>query len=208
MDGLVSFFTWLLSPETLNAYSTFVIAIFTIVLAWVGYCQARLIRKSIDLARAEYISTHRPRIVLREANLIAETIHYTLVNLGGTQATIIQSWIFAEFIEDGTRWRPLWPAADDASISTQLTFIGGQSRDLQFALPDEISFAIKWPEAMRIGTERGPSVIGKIYFAGALVYEDSMGMKRRSIFRRRWDPHSLNFVRLTPEQERDYEYAD
>jgi hypothetical protein len=177
------------------------------VLAWVSYCQARLIRKSLDLARAEYISANRPRIVLRDVYLIAETIHYTLVNLGGTPATIIKSWIFVEFVEDGTRWRPLWPVTDDWNAN-RLHFVGGESKALQYALPDNISFGIGWPEATRIGNESGPAPIGKIYFVGALVYEDDLSVTRRSIFRRCWNQSSITFVRLNPEEERDYEYAD
>jgi hypothetical protein len=199
---------WHQAAEETIAYYTKWLMFFTAVLALatvgLGYGTVRQLR----LARAEYISTHRPRIVLREANLIAETIHYTLVNLGGTPATIVESRIFAEFVEDRTRWRPLWPAADGEAISTRLTFIGGESRDLQCALSPGVSFAISYPAATRIGVENRGGLTGKVYFVGALIYEDGLGMKRRSIFRRRWDDASLTFVRLPPEQERDHEYAD
>jgi hypothetical protein len=197
-------------PDNSGWWFNFLLVVFTGGLLVVGAAQGYLIFGTLGLARQEFISANRPRIILRDVYLIAGTIHYTLVNLGGTRATIIKSWVFAEFVEDGTRWRPLWPAADaeDIANSARLTFAGGQSKELQYALPDGISFAIKFPMTRRIGIDDKPAVHGEIYFVGALTYEDDLGMKRRSIFRRRWDDTSLTFVRLTPEQERDHEYAD
>ncbi len=186
-----------------TAFATFWIGIFTVVLALVSRKQAQLTRQSIELARQEFISTNRPCIILRDVHLIAETIHYTLVNLGGTPGTIITTWVFTEFVEEQNRFRPLWPTADDGDVR-RLRFVGGESKDLQYALPDEMSFIIKWPK----GIENRLANPGSVYFAGALVYEDDLGMKRRSRFRRRWDPKSLTFVRLSPEEERDHEYAD
>jgi hypothetical protein len=194
------------SEEALAYYTKwlmFFTAVLAVATAGLGYVTTR----QLHLARAEYISTHRPRIVLRDVYLIADTIHYTLVNLGGTPATIIQSCISDEFVEDGMRWKPLWPAAFEGP-TTRLTFSGGESRDLQHPLTSGVGFAIRFPDSLRIGIENRPGVTGKVYFIGALIYEDSLGMKRRSIFRRRWNPDSLTFVRLTPEQERDHEYAD
>jgi hypothetical protein len=65
LNWLYAIIDWLRDPNILTAISTLIIALFTIVLAWVGYRQARLIRKSIDLARAEFISSHRLRCHLR-----------------------------------------------------------------------------------------------------------------------------------------------
>jgi hypothetical protein len=197
---------WLGETNNLTAASTVVIAVFTIVLALVGYTQARLIRRSIDLARTEYVSTHRPRIILRDVHLIGEEILYMLVNVGDTPAIIVESWIFAEFVEDRTRLRPLRSFGHDDL--GRLTFGAGQARDLTYKLPDEISFAIKFPASRRIGIEGQPPVFGERYFVGALVYTDDLGVRRRSIFRRRWNDDSLTFVRLRLDEERDHEYAD
>ena len=194
-------------PEEALARYTRWLTIFTAVLAFATVGLGIVTVVQFRLARAEYISANRPRIVLRDVHLIAETIHYTLVNLGGTSATIIKSWIFTEFVEKQTRFRPLWPAADDGN-PTRLRFDGGESKDLQYALPNETSFAIKYPYAVEIAIEDKPGFFGKIYFVGALIYEDDLGMKRRGRFRRLWNPNSLTFVRLTPEEERDHEYAD
>lgn len=195
------------ATEEAIARYTLGLTIFTGILAFATAGLGAMNFFQVRLARAEYISSNRPRIVLRDVHLIAETIHYTLVNLGGTPATIIKSWIFTEFVEKQTRFRPLWPAADDGN-PTRLRFDGGESKDLQHALPAETSFAIKHPYAVEIAIEDKPGFFGKIYFVGALIYEDDLGMKRRSRFRRLWNPNSLTFVRLIPEEERDHEYAD
>jgi hypothetical protein len=47
-----------------TAIATVFIAIFTIVLAIVTNRQARLTRKSIDLARDEFLASHRPKIIV------------------------------------------------------------------------------------------------------------------------------------------------
>jgi hypothetical protein len=129
-----------------------------------------------------------------------------LVNLGGTAATIVESWIFAEFVEENTRLRPLVP--DGHYDLGQITLLGGESKNLRYPLRAGISFAIKWPATRRIGIDGQPPIFGQRYFVGVLTYTDDLKIRRRSIFRRRWDDDSLTFVRLTPDQERDHEYAD
>lgn len=210
--NIVLYSAWRLAEATdhwsalITAFATAFIAWFTWTLWRTSEKQGSIAQKSIDLARAEYISSHYPRIVLRDVHLIAETVHYTLVNIGGTAATVVESWIFAEFVEENTRLTPLFP--DEHYCLGQITFTGGESKNLKYELPSGISFAIKWPEARRIGIDGRPPIFGQRYFVGILTYTDDLGIKRRSIFRRRWDDASLTFVRLTPEQERDHEYAD
>src|SRR6185437_15221 len=84
-----------------SAFATVWIAIFTIVLAKVGARQAKLTRHAIDLANKEFISTHRPRIILRDVHLEGHTVFYILANVGDTKATIVEGWILAEFVPKG-----------------------------------------------------------------------------------------------------------
>jgi hypothetical protein len=95
VERFCAVFGRILDPNNLTAISTFFIAAFTIVLAWVGYRQLRLIRKSIDLARQEFAATHRPQIVVRfihgplhDENAF-EFVCITLVNKGETDGTIV-----------------------------------------------------------------------------------------------------------------------
>ena len=60
--------------------------------------------KSIRLARDEFISTHRPKIIVREAIIgsVMEgepiTVHYHLANIGETNGRIIRSMVRAEIV--------------------------------------------------------------------------------------------------------------
>jgi hypothetical protein len=108
VDKLITVMDWIRDPDNLTAVSTFVIAIFTIVLAVIGYVQARLIRKSIDLARAEFISSHRPRLILREVQRLLPTgaqrnieLRYVVANIGSSEAEIVESHIELQDIRDG-----------------------------------------------------------------------------------------------------------
>lgn len=189
-----------------TAIATVFIAGFTTVLATVTNRQARLTRESIDLARKEYVTSHRPRIILRDVFLVAETINYMLVNTGDTDATIVESWIFGEFIEQGTRFRV--PRSAGHNDLGELVFSGGESKDLTCDLPPSLSFAMKFPDSRRIGIDGQEPVFGNEYFVGVIVYVDDVGVRRRSVFRRHWHDGRERFMRLKPEEESDNEYAD
>jgi hypothetical protein len=66
--------------------------------------QFEITQQSIKLARDEFISTHRPRIVLREAIIGAPlegqpiTVHYHLANIGETTGRIIRSSVRVEVV--------------------------------------------------------------------------------------------------------------
>jgi hypothetical protein len=119
-------------------------------------------------------------------------------------AVRIESWIMAEFVPDGTVLRPLLSSGHDDL--GQLTFAVGQIRDLTYAMPGEVSFFIRFPDAKRIGVEGRPAMHGDIHFTGTIIYTDSNGgHRRRSVFRRRWDDIRRSFYRI---EDPDQEYSD
>lgn len=61
-----AFARWIGDPNVLTAASTAVIALFTVILSFVGYTQARLIRKSTELAERAVISTERAFVFLED----------------------------------------------------------------------------------------------------------------------------------------------
>jgi hypothetical protein len=193
---------WMSDPITLTAISTLVIAAFTIVLALVGYCQARLIHKSIDLARTEFVSTHRPRIVLRDIHLIEDDVFYMLVNIGDTKATVVESWISMEFLPDGAVFRPLRSFGHDDL--GRVVFEAGEMKDLTYTVP---GVALRAADFMRVGIEGG-LIPGCPYFTGTIIYEDDLRVRRRAVFRRRLRVESKCFERLSAAEERDNEYSD
>ena len=122
---------WIRDPNNLTAISTFVIAAFTIVLAGVGYCQSRLFRKSIDLARQEFTATHRPRIVVRfiQGPLHDENgfefVRVTLVNKGETGGTIVAIGRDLARRKGRGGWLPPGLAADMKPVMP-ITLISGE----------------------------------------------------------------------------------
>jgi hypothetical protein len=197
-------------PEQALARYTLWLTVFTGVLAFatvgLGIATVGLYaagEKQFGLARDEFIATHRPRIVLKDVSYINGQIFYMLANIGATKATIVESWIFDELLMNDVPIRPLRSVGHD--MLGRLTFEGGQVWDLLYQ-PNFSAF-MRVPDLKRIGSEERPSLIGsEIYFTGAILYEDGAGIRRRSIFRRRWVDDRDGFVRM--KDERDHEYAD
>ncbi len=100
MVGIVNNFLWCVigSLQTYNgavtAIATVFIGAFTLALVCVTNRQARLTRESIDIANKEFVSTHRPRIIVQSVSsdgYVADhpiSINFTYINIGDTPANI------------------------------------------------------------------------------------------------------------------------
>ena len=70
MSQLACLLEWIDAHNgAVTAIATIFIALFTIVLAWVSWRQARLIGRQIELAREEFRATHRPKLVIRACKI-------------------------------------------------------------------------------------------------------------------------------------------
>lgn len=191
----------------ITAVATVIIGLFTIALAIVGRSQAVLTRDAINLARAEFTASHRPRIIMRDVNLLQEggdmSIIYMLINSGGNEATVIESWLTTELIQKGTSIRNLRSAGHNDLGPIKIA--AGEVADLIHIISDERARAyIRFgPGSLRLEAVAG--IIWNLYFTGAIVYQDSAGNRRRSVFRRQWDPEREGFYRT---DDPDHEYAD
>jgi len=177
---------------------TFILAVATTGLGIIGIYQIRL-------ARAEFIASYRPRLILRNVYQIAESVEYLLVNIGDTKATIIESAITIELMERDNRFAPL--RTEGRNDIGRIEIAAGEAKELSRPLPGNAIFWIKWPEARRIGIEGAP-IAYDCYFVGVIIYADDLGVRRRSIFRRIWSDHTLTFLRLAPDDRTDHEYSD
>lgn len=187
-DKIIAWFTIVLTISTIGLWRS------THLLWGAGKEQFQLIRK-------EFISTHRPRIVLREVDRTNGTICYMLVNIGNTEATIVEGWIILEELFVNHPIRNLRSFAHDDL--GRLRFAPGEIKDL--TIPPGIGdLFIRFPNAARIQTPE-PQKSGEVHFTGAIVYEDSLGYRRRSVFRRSWHHGRQCFCRM---DNPDYEYAD
>jgi len=108
-----------------------------------------------------------------------------------------------EFVPNGTVTRPL--RSSGHNDLGQLTFAVGGIRDLTYPMSEEMEFFIRFPDAKRIGEEDRPPMFGNYHFTGTIIYADSSGQRRRSVFRRRWYDNRKSFYRV---DDPDQEYSD
>jgi hypothetical protein len=158
---------------------------------------------AVELGTKEFISTHRPKIILRDLHIQGNDVFYMLVNIGATQATVVESWIMGEFVAIGDPTRPL--RSFGHGDLGDMSFAGGEIKDLTYPMPSEMGFSIRFPDTSHIIVDGKKPVDGDFYFTGAILYADDLGIRRRSVFRRRWHRHSNSFVRV---DDPDQEYAD
>jgi len=186
VDRLYVIVGWIRDPNNLTAISTFIIAAFTIVLAWVGYCQSRLIRRSIDLARQEFVATHRPRILVRfvqgpfyDENGL-EFVWVTLVNVGETDATIVAMGHDLAKRKGRGGWLPPGLGADAKTV-TPITLVSGQrlTIDAKAQVPtgDKEIFidVMEEPELCAVGCIQYRDGNGRLLETGFLRIHDGHG---------------------------------
>jgi hypothetical protein len=89
-----------------TAVSTLAIAWFTSTLWQATTQQAKLPREAIELGNKEFIATHRPRLILRDAfSLISDPLDskimviYTITNVGASDCWVTEAHIGIEFYE-------------------------------------------------------------------------------------------------------------
>lgn len=185
-----------------TAVATVFIGLFTCVLAKVTGRQARLTRESIDLARKEFIATHRPRVI---AKLIQgpfdeakshQFIWVTIVNIGVNPATV------EAFGCDLARRNSMtlqWaiPGLDASPKKIQpITLISGQRHIFKVTAKNPDTFDENFPIAC--GNQQ-------LCAAGAVRYTDGNGIARETGFFRVYDNGSKSFVASKNNEE---EYQD
>lgn len=181
---------------------TFVLAAGTLGLFWVAARQGNQLER-------EFIATHRPKLVVRSVMLrnalipgeaprdfkMGFTLHYLVVNVGPTTATIVQATSTRSMVPNPREWTPgdqVYTSDGDGIVGREL-----KSGESCAGTCDNGSGLIESVAA------RSPFF--PIYFLGYVVYEDSAGVQRRTGFIRRYDLKERSLVR---EPNPDYEYAD
>ena len=193
------------NAELITALATIFLGAFTLTLWLTSDEQARLTRKSIDLAREEFISTHRPKIILREAFIGTFTegtsiaVFFQLANIGETLGKIVLSEIRAEVVRKDSHRLLLHPSLNTQAQLGIIQLAPGQAQ--LFKLDTEN--CPKWNAElfqMKDGTR-----IAVIHIVGQLIYTDEFdGIRRRTAFRRELAPERQRFYRLLDEPDLDY----
>lgn len=222
-----------LDRETVNAISTFVIAAFTVVLAWrtgglfketarlrtiADQQQADLLRsiiatealakaahESADVARAEFNATHRPHLIARDISIDGENIVFLLINKGDAPAIVVESSLLVQYITDKDQ-ATLPMLSTGHNDLGNISFAVGEVRQKAWPL-GSAGFHIRFPEAGKASkTDDITSFIkGETHFFMTIVYADSAGQRRRSVFHRKWDDKRRGFYRF---DDPDQEYTD
>lgn len=192
------YFGWFLnfiSPAA-TWIATTVIGIYTIVLTCVTGRQAKLTRESIDLARQEFTSTHRPKILVYGLSFFGKpnqpiAVSFRYVNSGESTATITGVGTALVHL-----FKPTMPSEINFRHKDTKVDIPSGNHGL-FVTEDTIN-----PEA--------PSLLAalanqqKVICVGYIVYRDDNGTNRQMGFCREYDPASNRWLKMNDDE---YEYS-
>jgi len=187
----------------ITAVATVAIGYFTYTLYTTSAEQARLTRDSIDLARQEFISTHRPKILVYGFNFFGAA-----TERGDTEDPIRVSF---RYVNTGDS------PAKIKMIGTKLVHL------FKPTMPSEIDFAIdridppveveSGRHGFRLTTDRfdqerfifnSAADTYSLVCVGVIVYADDIGTDRQMGFCRRYDDDSNRWVAM---DEPEYEYS-
>jgi hypothetical protein len=198
-----------------TAVATIVVAAFTIVLALVTGRQARLSREAIDLARSEFVATHRPK--LRVRNVVLENPlraelrrwyvfepgqgvqgHLYVGNIGDSAAMIINSHCRVFWTKEPLPMeRPYENEIGNDFLGHAVLAAGAATIGTFF------SFELIQDEAHAIGLGRDG---WKLYVMGWVTYADATATPRRTSFCREYKVlENSGRGRLFPVDNLDYE---
>jgi hypothetical protein len=184
------FLWWVRTPDGFFAGW---VAIFTLALVFVT-------RAQIQLARQEFMATHRPKFAIRDIywkrlESGAAVVAYTLSNRGRNSATIEES-----VVRLTTREHADFRATDTngANRLGRLHFAPGQYTSLYHEPTGE-------KERTIVGSNE--DLNARAVFTGTIVYSDAVGVRRRFVFRRFCESIGSDFVQY-PDPTKSAEYND
>jgi hypothetical protein len=160
---------------------------------------ATAMKSSVKFARAAYISTHRPKLVVREAYAMKDNdgaiviVCYTIANSGDTKARIIESAFDTQFEGERSAQLRQPPISVGRNDIGPVELEGGE----HYAGECKSSRTTAWP--IPDGMD--------LFFTGHLVYMDERGIKRHMGLRRVYDPVTFRFNRSDGESSQ-LDYAD
>ena len=184
----------------ITALATLVIAAFTGTLWFATTAQAKLTRETLKLAKDEFFATHRPKIIVRNLQLVDRDLPvgkpidviFLAINIGESVGRLVE-------VRSATLVLP-----HGQILPTDLSFPFAETLDFEILsgrrelVPANGGGAPREGEPMQIhGGERD------LYCIGTLAYEDTIGIRRETGFCRRYVPRADRWE-ITESQ---YEYA-
>jgi hypothetical protein len=186
------------------AVATVFIGVFTFVLARITGRQAKLTRESIELARDEFLSSHRPEIIVHSVELAFDVVNGTdeatagaqviYVNKGRTPATVVD--IRARITRRTFPLRTGIPIMDTVPVPGFKMPSGGKGY---------VRVTSKYRlEHERVVQQSEPSPRGFVVLMGVIVYTDARSARRETGFCRQLDAVGERWL---PVGNPEYEYA-
>ena len=185
------------------------IAFLQLVVFW---WQGKQLRKTVDIGREEFISTHRPKIVLRRFSIVEDSVtqrlgvEYVISNIGGTKANIAAMSHRIWFPESDENLPPI-PPYNDRTDESFILESGESIRRNYFETDSQILFRYQMTSAfIRTRKSSGGMLIPEeLLFLGYVVYRDGLNKSRETAFLRRLDFGTERFSAI---EHADYEYQD
>lgn len=164
---------------------------------------------SVKLAREEFITTHRPRLVVRRIGPHKRigppiALEYTVHNIGDSEARVIA--ISEKICLADTTYPdklPIIPPYSD-SMPKSIHLAPSQSVTLEYKAPMALHEQLCFAYGFEVDN-RHPHVPSAIFFLGYIDYVDKVGMKRQTAFLRKLDFDTKRFDAIN---HPDYEYQD
>lgn len=186
----------------LSALATVAIAFFTVALVKVTSRQAAMTRESIDLARDEFLSTHRPKVIVSSFQMVSssqlevgEKVDFIFIarNIGDSPATVVEV----------------------RSATIVLRANARIPSDLSFPFKEEFNFQLASGERELLPGNGGRELVGNepmeifaedksLLCMGSIAYLDGGGRRRETGFCRRYRSRTGEWDTMS---ESEYEYA-
>jgi hypothetical protein len=206
------FCTWIGDPDNLTAISTATIALFTIVLVIVGYVQARLVRRTVDLtrqelalARDEFLATHRPKIKIKHVWLTSPLQHTNPIIIkvvcvnAGTSSAILTEFAWGVLVRTKEHFLPVNYEWKNKAVINRPELNSG----INYHLPG-ITYTLSKDQLAAISSGHS-----KLYCIGYIHYADRLGNVRTTAFCRELQlgilAGSYRFI-VPKDADPDYEY--
>ena len=186
--------------DFITAAATVLIALFTFTLWWSTRGMLQATNETIRLARDEFISTHRPKMIVRQFQLDPfkrDTVlssSCSVINIGSTEG--ILRYVAAELaLWNGRVWEP-------PGLATVVNPYGPRTIRNGERIPVTIQSRFNITDAQIRAVRQGDLIICAV---GEFTYTDQLGTKRRTGFCRNYDVSTHMFVASKNEE---YEYQD
>lgn len=183
----------------LTACATVIVAVFTWTLSQATTATQQVTERTLAHLQREFLATHRPHLKIRHVEFIRgedETaIAFTVVNVGESTATIIESSVTPWIWVKGDKWPALPPYAPKTANPRVKTLANGQ--ESRWKETDET-----WALFL---VDIDGSKTHDMMLLGYIVYADENGTRRRLGFCHRRLP---NTERFEPVPDLDYNYED